>query len=102
MAQNQPIIDDGFERITATITSNPTATALLNGLKPYTNYTIHVRAIISSADLIGDANVEIVMRTNSTTPDNPVELDESSSARTSSTISIQIPDPAHVETGIVL
>lgn len=102
MAQNQPIIDDGFERITANITSNPTA--LLNGLKPYTYYKIHVRAIISyrSVNLTGDANVEIVMRTNSTTPDNPEEFDESTSVRTSSTILIQIPDPARVKTGFVL
>ena len=37
----------------------------ITGLTPYTNYTIHVRAI-GRDDLAGDVDVEILQRTNST------------------------------------
>ena len=40
----------------------------ITGLTPYTNYTIHVRAI-GESDLRGDVDVEILQRTNSTIED---------------------------------
>ena len=46
--QNQPITDNGFN---TTKTSTPTPSINVTGLKPYTNYTIHVRAIIAAETL---------------------------------------------------
>ena len=72
----------------------------ITGLMPYTNYTIHVRAI-GQGNLLGDIDEEILQRTNSTiqlvtTSDGPTP------APTANTITIHLPDPSQVETGLVM
>lgn len=107
--QIQPISDTNFNSVS---TSNTATSINVTGLNPYTNYTIHVRAIASAEtlknieqfaeDFIGAADVEIVQRTNSTTPVDMVMLDEPLSGPSSSTIEIQIPDAGLIDTGRVL
>lgn len=107
--QIQEISDVNFKSVT---TSNTATSINVTGLKPYTNYTIHVRAIISAEtlqnieqfteDLFGAADVEIVQRTNGTTPVDLVMLDDPLSEPSSSTIEIQVPDARLIETGRVL
>ena len=109
VVQNQPITDNGFN---TTKTSTPTTSMNVTGLKPYTNYTIHVRAIIAAEtlqnveviddDLVGAADTEIVMRTNGTIPDIPVFLGPPLSGPSSTTIQIQVPITGQIETGNVL
>ena len=55
-------------------TATPTTSVNVTGLASYTNYTIHVRAIIaaetiqtSETDIVGDADREIVIRTDNYT-----------------------------------
>ena len=69
------------------------------GLIPYTNYTIHVRAI--GDNLGGDVDEEILQRTNSTTqvvmaPPGPTQ------EPSSNMITILLPDPDQVQTGLVM
>ena len=70
------------------------------GLIPYTNYTIHVRTI-GEGNLLGDIDEEILQRTNST-----IQLvmisDGPTPAPTANTITIHLPDPSQVETGLVM
>ena len=72
----------------------------ITGLTPYTNYTIHVRAI-GRDNLAGDVAVEILQRTNSTiqvvmAPPGPTQ------EPSSNMITILLPDPDRVETGLVM
>lgn len=107
--QIQEISDVNFRNVS---TSNTATSINVTGLKPYTNYTIHVRAIISAEtlrnveefteDLFGAADVEIVQRTNGTIPVCQVRLDGPLSGPSSSTIEIQVPDARLIETGRVL
>ena len=77
----------------------------ITGLTPYTNYTIHVRAIgqdnEAGDNLAGDVDVEILQRTNSTiqvvmTPPGPTQ------EPSSNMITILLPDPDQVTTGLVM
>ena len=109
MIQNEAISDDNYHSIS---TSSPTTSINVTRLDPYTNYTIHVRAVVSATtlenveqfteDLVGAADIEVLEDTHGTTPDNPVVLDEPLSGPSSSTIDIQIPDTNQIETGRVL
>ena len=72
----------------------------ITGLTPYTNYTIHVRAI-GENNLRGDVDEEILQRTNSTTqnlttPTGPTQ------GPSSNMITILLPDPDQVQTGLVM
>ena len=72
----------------------------ITGLIPYTNYTVHVRAI-GQGNLLGEIDEEILQRTNSTiqvvmTSDSPTQ------EPTSNTITILLPGPSQVETGRVM
>ena len=108
-AQIQPISDTNFNNVSA---SNTATSINVTGLKPYTNYTIHVRAIISAEalqnieqfteDIFGAADVEIVQRTNGTTPVDLEILGEPLFGPSSSTIEIQLPDARMIKTGRVL
>ena len=72
----------------------------ITGLIPYTNYTIHVLAI-GQDNLAGDVDVEILQRTNSTT--QVVMAPPGSTQEPSSNmITILLPDPDQVETGLVM
>ena len=77
----------------------------ITGLTPYTNYTIHVRAIgrddLGGDNLGGDVTMEILQRTNSTiqvvmAPPGPTQ------EPSSNMITILLPDPDRVETGLVM
>ena len=81
----------------------------VTGLRPYTNYTIHVRAIItaealqnSNEILEGDANVEIVTRTHGAVPRNREVVSEPTSGPTATTIRILIPNVGQIDTGYVM
>jgi len=95
--QNPPNVrSDGYTVIVGINTTNFEIT----GLMPYTNYTIHVRAI-GQGNLLGDIDEEILQRTNST-----IQLvmisDGPTPAPTTNTITIHLPDPSQVETGLVM
>ena len=72
----------------------------ITGLTPYTNYTIHVRAI-GQDDLRGDVDVEILQRTNSTIQVVPLPPDPTQGL-SSNMITILLPDPDQVTTGLVM
>ena len=109
ISQTESIMDTGFN---VTIVTAPMTTTNVTGLKPYTNYTIHVRAIIAAEelqnveviidDLIGDVDVEVVNRTHGDIPMNRTMLDQPRSGPTSTTIQIDIPDIGQIDTGYVL
>ena len=72
----------------------------ITGLTPYTDYTIHVRAI-GENNLRGDVDEEILQRTNSTTqnlttPTGPTQ------GPSSNMITILLPNPDQVQTGLVM
>ena len=72
----------------------------ITGLIPFTNYTIHVRTI-GENNLGGDVDEEILQRTNSTTqnvttPPGPTQ------EPSSNMITILLPDPDQVQTGLVM
>ena len=109
--QTQQISNTGFNLMT--VKSDRT---LLNitRLDPYTNYTIHVQAVISAQeleneesfteDLLGAIDQEIVARTNGTTPDQLVVIDDMPlTSPTATTFKIMIPRTSdEVDTGKVL
>ena len=72
----------------------------ITGLTPYTNYTIHVRAI-GESNLRGDVDVEILQRTNSTIQDVSIPLDPTQGP-SSNMITIPLPNPDQVTTGLVM
>ena len=98
MSQNEMIVDAGFNTINVSASRTDIS---LTGLKPYTNYTIHVRAIIST-DLVGDADAEVLNRTHGTTPNISEVLPKPSNNPSASTIHILIPSPRQIITGKVL
>ena len=106
----QPISSDEFSSVT---TQKGSTSQNITELKPYTNYTIHVQAIISAEmlnneesftdDLLGAVDVEIVARTNGTRPDNPVNVMMPLSGPTATTFQISIPSTLdEIDTGNVL
>ena len=72
----------------------------ITGLTPYTNYTIHVRAI-GENNLVGDVDEEILQRTNSTTQ-NVTPPTTPTQEPSSNMITILLPDPDQVQTGLVM
>ena len=72
----------------------------ITGLITYTNYTIHVQAV-GPGNLLGVVDVEVLQRTNSTTQDivTPVGPTEEPSF---STVTIRLPTPSQVQTGLVM
>lgn len=106
--QPESITDAGFHIVT---TSDSVTAVSLTELKPYTNYTIHVRAITAKAlqnmtaiprDLVGAANIEIITRTHGDVPDDIIQLGQPTSGPTSTTIPIEIPDTRQIDTGYVM
>lgn len=104
--RTESITDEGFH--TVKISESIIATNLTE-LKPYTNYTIHVRAIIAAGnvetiteDLIGAANTEIVTRTHGDVPNSPILLGQPPSGPTATTIPIEIPDIGQIDTGYIM
>ena len=105
-SQAESITDAGFQ---IAATSDSTTMINLTELKPYTNYTIHVRAIIAAealqnvkGDLIGTANIEIITRTHGDVPNDFIQLGQPTSGPTSTTIPIKIPDTGQIDTGYVM
>ena len=72
----------------------------ITGLRPYTNYTIHVCAI-GEGGLLGAIDIEVLQRTNSTTQDI-VTATAPIVAPSTSTINIHLPSPSQVQTGRVM
>ena len=72
----------------------------ITGLTPYTNYTIHVRAI-GENNLGGDVDEEILQRTNSTIQDPPTPTG-ATQGPSSNMITILLPNPYEVRTGLVM
>ena len=72
----------------------------ITGLTPYTNYTVHVQAI-GDNNLRGDVDVEILQRTNSTIQVVPIPLDPTQEL-SSNMITIRLPNPNQVTTGLVM
>ena len=72
----------------------------ITGLRPYTDYTIHVRAI-GEGGLLGAIDTEVLQRTNSTTQDI-VTATAPTVAPSISTINIHLPSPSQVQTGHVM
>ena len=72
----------------------------ITDLIAYTNYTIHVQAV-GPGNLLGRIDVELLQRTNSTTQDiiTPVGPTEEPSF---SAITIRLPAPSQVLTGLVM
>ena len=104
--QAESITDAGFDLV-----STPDSTTAINltELKPYTSYTIHVRAIIAAetleavpTNLVGAAETEIIARTHGDVPSTPIQLGQPTSGPTSSTIPIEIPDTRQIDTGYVM
>ena len=108
-SQTPPISSNGFRSM-----KSDGASLNITGLDPYTDYTIHVQAVISAQeleneesvieDLLGAIDEEIVARTNGTTPDQPVMIDGMPLAGpTATTFQITIPRTLDkVDTGKVL
>ena len=86
--------------------SIPTLQVDIPNLIPYTNYTIHVQAVVPEADeqveLLGSIDEEIVQRTNSTSDDTPTSIDIVEVTTSSQTITINIPPPSQIDTGRVM
>ena len=111
MPQMQQISNTGFNLMT--IKSDSTTLNIID-LDPYTNYTIHVQAVISAQeleneesfteDLFGAIDLEIVARTNGTTPDQLVVIDDMPlTSPTATTFQIMIPHTSdEIDTGKVL
>ena len=76
---------------------------VIDGLTPYTNYTLYVQAVVEGG-LIGAIAVELRVRTLSTTaippPPGPVPIELSDP--TSAQIVISIGDPTEIATGKVM
>ena len=72
----------------------------ITGLTPFRDYTIHVRAI-GENNLGGDVDEEILQRTNSTTQDVPTPTG-ATQGPSSNMITILLPDPDQVQTGLVM
>ena len=71
----------------------------ITGLTAFTDYTIHVRAI-GENNLVGD-DEEILQRTNSTTQNLTIPTG-ATQGPSSNMITILLPDPDDVETGLVM
>jgi hypothetical protein len=94
--------------------TTPDSTRAINliKLKPFTNYTIHVRAIIAAealqnvtavpSDLIGAASIEIIAITHGDVPNSLTQLGQPTSGPTSSTIPIEIPATRQIDTGYIM
>ena len=74
--QVPPISDKGYTSITTDVTQSSTRTVEIIDLKPYTNYTIHIRAVgVFNGQLLQEAVVEeVLVRTNITNPKAVREL----------------------------
>ena len=87
--------------------TNTTLQYNILGLPPYTNYTIHVQAVVldrERRDLLGVINEEKHVRTfsSSGTPP-PISIQTTDSPDpTSSEIAIQIGPPSEIDTGKVM
>jgi hypothetical protein len=79
---------------------------LISELPPYTNYTIHVRAVVMSseggADLLGDIDIEIVARTQSTTDTPPTPSVPPVGSPSSQTVPYFFGNPRVINTGRVM
>ena len=103
--QTVPISSDNYNRSTTLDTC-----IKLEDLTPFTNYSIHAQASVSEngqAAFLGVIEVEILQRTNSTIPppsQRPTPLTPTAIPLVpdTQTISIQIPQPDQIQTGIVL
>jgi hypothetical protein len=79
---------------------------LISELPPFTNYSIHVRAVVmpsgSGADLLGDIGVEIVARTQSATDTPPTPSVSPVGSPSSQTVPYFFGDPRAINTGRVM
>lgn len=82
----------------------------IGNLRPYTNYTVHVRAVITTfvvtagREIEGGADVEQLRRSLSSLPPDPPPLDTTlrTGDPSSSEINILIGDPTLINTGRVM
>lgn len=66
--QPRPISDEGYTSIVTDSTQTASRTVEITGLMPFTNYTVHIRAVGDNPSLQGAVLEEIRMRTNITNP----------------------------------
>ena len=83
----------------------PPTSVNITGLKAFTYYVIKVHAIGwgqgGTGRLIGDIDMEIILRTNSAVPSEPptITTDSATQSPTTGTIFIHLPPPEQLETG---
>ena len=107
VARTGDIFSEGF---TVVSVGSDVTEFLISGLPPYTNYTIHVQAVVmpsgSRVGLFGDIDVEIVQRTTvaPTTAAVPTVQPTLSplDPPTAQTIPYLIADPRQINTGRVM
>ena len=94
---------DGFNSVR--VPSN-TFEYVISGLTPFESYAILVQAVVAPAgrnELLGDIDVELLIRTHSTTDDPPTPpSDAFTQSPSSSRVSYLIGDPLDIDTGIVM
>ena len=105
---SDPINDNSYTTISVTHSSGsitPPTSVVITYLQAYTFYAINVRALgqgpIGNDPLIGDIGIEILRRTDSTVPSNPITAITESPTQpsTTDTIFIYLPPPEQIITG---
>jgi hypothetical protein len=103
MVQTGDISSVGY---TAASVGSSVTEFLISELPPFTNFTIHVQAVVmpsgGGADLLGDIDVEIVARTQSTTDTPPTPTVPPVGSPTIRTVPYFIGDPRDINTGRVM
>ncbi len=103
-AQTSSIISSvGYESVNITV---PVAELeyVITRPTPFTNYAIHVQAVGSTDDLLGEIDVEILVQTHSATDDVPTAppTDTPTESPSSNTVVYLIGDPQAIDTGRVM
>ena len=99
VARSESITSEGF--MSVSVGSDMTE-FLISGRPPYTNHTIHVRAV-GETGLLGDADLEFLSRTHSSLPTVVTPVTTTTPAPPSTTtVIVVIADPRQIDTGRVM
>lgn len=107
--QTSPISSIGYTSNSVPAAAGITQSYIITGLIPYTNYTVHVQAVVDPIadrnEIFGDIRVELPIRTLSA-PDNDIPVAPPTTVPTLSPtknqIVIRIGDPTLIDTGRVM
>ena len=104
--QVPPIQNEGYQSLIVPAVPNESDfERVIENLVAFNFYAIHVQPLIGGSDLqadfVGDVDLEILQRTNSTTPASPTvgATDEPTTAPTLTTIFVYLPPTSQLVTG---